>query len=1000
MASRGRNKKTEESANKSGFAALAPTEDSDGAENEDPPPDASQSQLLPETMAELPWKGLSYEDYKHDLSYIVKYVAPAGFWELGNPLVGWSAEDLAQAYKDQNVTLKRGNTTAVGKIIAALIRWRIVPGTLYEHRLILDSYDKLLDELLESLQECDLQWVSDRADEPAAYWRLGVPVPVPTAPVPAPTLVPVQMPASASTKRPAITQAYTEQSSSDESPSSQGGSSDSTYINEKVAAAVHDQLIAASALPEVMSGAIGLHDAVFRQSERFGVPGQGGSETQHRLLKDMKEKASKKARAEVLKHPQKPNTARVKTRVQDGDPDHGLVREADLQRVRDMAERNLVRYITVMLMTYAGREHEVPLPILQMMSDLFLQAAEEATFGATLTPKPLTASSVFKSGIINITDATPNVIVIPRLESEIELGNFKTRKAFYRVSNKQMEGRHMDGYLSNSLIAEYTTSFKAFARECLEAHEFCEELIHDPSSCGPWSVASILPSFQRSVEEHFLATPEDDESKPLFYRSSAVSRSSTATPPPDDPSLTPATPQGSASFFGVSSSPGQASVASGRSSQGSESNRIVSLEEMREEWLLNFSGYSISNQAPFVLRNKPDMQGERAMLQTIKLKDLSWEQVLAFVLGLKRFFSTHRHAPVAWVSVIEESLIPAILARYKVVFEKGQHRTLDDITPQEMVKVLGRLCEATNWNSFSGRAQHLFAKSDLQVGVALSRQQAWPIMLRILHQLSVIIPLFGRQLGARGANLYTVQASFPVFLMQIMPKYLIEPILHNVYNPSEERREINVAHGLPATAPGLWTWSYVHEFLSLLVHEITTESDVDRFAEERTFTYHTPPAGPSPSAKFHSVLDTLSEEDEECQQIALAAIAQHRSASKAHAFGGSGSGAPSAHLQNRIQASQKQWQQQRSSETSKESMLCYRYAKDKSCPYAEKCKYKHIHDSDPSLSLEDYRLLLAHFKEQADKPPKSLHAVEAYDDVAVSDLPEIAPGMPIGKKDD
>ena len=168
-------------SNRSGFAAIATQEDPDGDEDDDPPPDDPQSTtLLTETMAELPWKGLSYEDYKHDMSYIVRYVSPAGFWELGNPLVGWSADYLAQAYKDQNVTLKRGNTTAVGKIIAALIRWRIVPGTLYEHRLILDSYDKLLDELLESLQECELQWVSDRADEPAEFWlspdwQVGVP---------------------------------------------------------------------------------------------------------------------------------------------------------------------------------------------------------------------------------------------------------------------------------------------------------------------------------------------------------------------------------------------------------------------------------------------------------------------------------------------------------------------------------------------------------------------------------------------------------------------------------------------------------------------------------------------------------------------------------------------------------------------------------------------------------------------------------------------------------
>jgi hypothetical protein len=470
MASRGRNKKTEESVNKSGFAALASTEDPDGDENEGPPPDASQSLLLPAAVAELPWANLSYEGYQRDMSCLVRFVSPAGFWELGNPIFGWSADALAKAYKDQNVTLLRGHPTTVSKIIAALIRWRVVSGTLYEHRLLKDSYDSLLDDLLDSLQFCELQWVSARADEPAAFWRVEMSVPVPTAPVSA------QMPASTSTKRPAITQTYTEQSSSDTSPSSQGDSSDSAYVNEKIATEVHDQLIAASALPDVMSGAVDLQ-AVFRQSERLAATGHGGSGTQHRMLKDMKEKASKKARAEVLKQAQKPKPVPVKTRVQDGDPDHGLVREDDLQRVRDKAERNLVRYLTVMLTPYAGQEHEVPEHILQMMSDLYLQAAEDANYGATLTPKPLTASSVLRLGMMNITDATPNVIVIPRLESEIELGKFKKRKAFYRMSNKQMEGRHMDGYLSNSLIAEYS---KTFARECLEAHEFCEALIHDP----------------------------------------------------------------------------------------------------------------------------------------------------------------------------------------------------------------------------------------------------------------------------------------------------------------------------------------------------------------------------------------------------------------------------------------------------------------------------------------------------------------------------------------
>jgi hypothetical protein len=213
------------------------------------------------------------------------------------------------------------------------------------------------------------------------------------------------------------------------------------------------------------------------------------------------------------------------------------------------------------------------------------------------------------------------------------------------------------------------------------------------------------------------------------------------------------------------------------------------------------------------------------------------------------------------------------------------------------LKVLGRLCEASNWSSFSQRAVDLLAKDAFKVDSTMARHKAWPILQRVNLHLEIVLPLFGRLLGESGANVFTVQAKLPVFLSKIKPDNLITPILHMIYNPSDERREINESYGLPPTTD-MWTWSYVSRFLQLVVSQISLEIDAHRTAEEKGFTLKNSPED-SPmrthNAKFLA-FPLMSQDEEQDLQVALAAVAQHRSGSRHLAFGGSGSGAPSANL--------------------------------------------------------------------------------------------------------
>jgi hypothetical protein len=261
----------------------------------------------------------------------------------------------------------------------------------------------------------------------------------------------------------------------EDSPSVSEESDGSVYTNREVAAQSFKMIVAALNLPNVLSGQRGIGDGT-RHSWCLGgrhQPTPSSSSTPE-------ERQSKEHELEMPVKKVKPNVGTqtpTKSRVQQGDESFGLIRELDLQKMSARADKNLGRHISIMLLPYAGREDEVPTNALRLLSTLFLQAAEDARFGMLLAAKPLMPSPIFRFGLINATDATPNVIVVPCDESQIQQGQFKVIKAYYRLSRQQLEGKHSRGYLSNWLIAEWVQSFAHFVGQCTELGNLCHLLV-------------------------------------------------------------------------------------------------------------------------------------------------------------------------------------------------------------------------------------------------------------------------------------------------------------------------------------------------------------------------------------------------------------------------------------------------------------------------------------------------------------------------------------------
>ena len=83
---------------------------------------------------------------------------------------------MLDAYKAACFTLKMDSSVYATRVIATLVRWHVVPETLYQYQLRDESVTKQLDELYTALCDREKQWVSPNADKPADFWRSVLPV--------------------------------------------------------------------------------------------------------------------------------------------------------------------------------------------------------------------------------------------------------------------------------------------------------------------------------------------------------------------------------------------------------------------------------------------------------------------------------------------------------------------------------------------------------------------------------------------------------------------------------------------------------------------------------------------------------------------------------------------------------------------------------------------------------------------------------------------------------
>ena len=148
---------------KSGYAALS-------QDNEEVAEEEIHNQP-PDPEAEVPWKSLSHEEYKQDIEFLARFVHPNGFHAFGYQEVAQSLELLPMEFRAHCLTLKYDQTKYAQKVIATLSRWRAVPETLNKYRVMDRDITELLEQLHEALCDRELQWVSERADEPAVFWR-------------------------------------------------------------------------------------------------------------------------------------------------------------------------------------------------------------------------------------------------------------------------------------------------------------------------------------------------------------------------------------------------------------------------------------------------------------------------------------------------------------------------------------------------------------------------------------------------------------------------------------------------------------------------------------------------------------------------------------------------------------------------------------------------------------------------------------------------------------
>ena len=707
-----------------------------------------------------------------------------------------------------------------------------------------------------------------------------------------------------------------------------------------------------------------------------------------------------------------------------------MIRELDISKSFKRAEKPLGRLLHRVVEQYRDGRPILKVLLLRIKA-LAEQGLVEGQVTKLLITSPLTASSLQTRSLANIAVKGEYIHVPSTSEETMQC---KILVPYWRLPEKNHIGRQSDGYLSLFLQREYMRKLDSFRGGCASIISQCQELLDRGRSfeCEVEDIANYFqPCFNLSPQEIFQYDSDDD--LPTQVTSSVKPTSSNVVRGPvsssqslhvapglrmdsgrnqdsyavgnnlrtnsaqfddgpeigfvtsyDEPgSYSPPREPGSHSPPRTSGTP--MSNASDHpstrsaSSRDTLSNMPVTSEEFSESiyWMSAFSTSSPSVQVSN--RKNVDFRLERELIKAFEvLEDFQWLKVLRFIESLQVLNAASPNAAVTWQLCISQSIQPDIVTRHTQVYgQNGEalpHGSLSDITCQQMVKVLGRICEANAFEAFKRKVTVIFSRSEYAIDLNKPRVEQWQKLQKAIHMLHVIVPVFGRLLGRLGSYIHSQDSNFIKLLHEILPETLVGPLFDRIYSPDVERRERNVIYDLPPN-PSQWQWKHAYKLLRLLQAEVTVEADLDRQNEERMLVF-APPSASGSRAKLVSM--NADSDEESSNDRHLSAYSQGRQ-STTHAYGKSGSGEGTTKLWNTVRTepvfSDKPSKQV--SFTKSPRNVCFKDAQEEgTCPYGKDCKYLH----PDRKKLDELTLLAEHLSAQLRgsarrSPSASLHMV-------------------------
>jgi hypothetical protein len=317
-----------------------------------------------------------------------------------------------------------------------------------------------------------------------------------------------------------------------------------------------------------------------------------------------------------------------------------------------------------------------------------------------------------------------------------------------------------------------------------------------------------------------------------------------------------------------------------------------------------------------------------------KLGSLEAAAVLQFIEYLAYVAGVSLNVAFPWVQVISADLVPSIVGAYERCFETLCLENLSDVSPRQLVKVLGRMCEVKHWSAFINLAKPLFKSFVWERSNNQNLSWAWQQVQAVLQRLALVVPFFGRRVGWGGGTLSSRDCTFAKFYAQIVPVYVADPMLDRVYSPSYVH--VNAAHGLHED-PGHWVFADYSNVIRVLIHHaIMNGGDVRRNLETQLEFNNMAEKLSKPLVRAHALQSWHEDRENNDQynfedEAGLASMPPSTSVARNKAYGGSGSGQPSERLNRVIE---------RSADRAKPT-FCYKHVLYGSCHRGKECSFLH-----------------------------------------------------------